>query len=160
MGQGLGDAGQNSKHDLNWTDEKLLIPSHLAKGFELGENGRISGDLDFTDDDSDDIMTQHEAERKASKGRGAAGPGRAAEKAAVDAQSTNEVTQRTFNENEVIGDFARDWNGKIRDRDQVLKSTHFRDNEGHAVNEKGYLIDEDNGGIRSKYTFDILFEGD
>ena len=156
MGQGLGDAGQNSKHDLNWTDEKLLIPSHQARGFELGENGRISGDLDFTDDDSDDIMSQHEAERKASKGRGA-------EKAAADAQSTNEVTielQRTFNENEVIGDFVRDWNGKIKDRDQVLKSTHFRDNEGHAVNEKGYLIDEDNGGIRSKYTFDILFEGD
>jgi hypothetical protein len=156
MGQGLGDAGQNSKHDLNWTDEKLLIPSHQARGFELGENGRISGDLDFTDDDSDDIMSQHEAERKASKGRGA-------EKAAADAQSTNEVAielQRTFNENEVIGDFVRDWNGKIKDRDQVLKSTHFRDNEGHAVNEKGYLIDEDNGGIRSKYTFDILFEGD
>ena len=116
MGQGLGDAGQNSKHDLNWTDEKRLIPSHLAKGFELGENGRISGDLDFTDDDSDDIMSQHEAERKASKGRGA-------EKAAADAQSTNEVTielQRTFNENEVIGDFVRDWNGKIKDRDQFL----------------------------------------
>lgn len=41
----------------------------------------------------------------------------------------------------------------------MLKSNYFRDNDGHAVNEKGYLIDEDNGGIRSKYTFDILFEG-
>ena len=85
MGQGLGDAGQNSQHDLNWTDEKPLNPSHLAEGFELGENGRISGDLVFTDDDSDDIMSQHEAERKALKGRGGAEPSEAAQKAAEDA---------------------------------------------------------------------------
>lgn len=76
-----------------------------------------------------------------------------------DAASATLINQRTFNENEVIGDFIRDWNGKIRDRDQILKRNYFRDKDGHAVNEKGYLIDEDNGGIRSKYTFDILFEG-
>ena len=34
---------------------------------------------------------------------------------------------------------------------------HFRDLDGNAVNERGYLIDEHSGDIRSRYTYDVVF---
>lgn len=66
------------------------------------------------------------------------------------------VNQRTFNENEIIGNFERDWTGGIKDRDFVIRKNHFQDNDGNAVNARGYLIDEE-GNLRSKYTFENVF---
>lgn len=57
-----------------------------------------------------------------------------------------------------MGNFPRDWSGRIIDRDFTLRKNHFRDLDGHVVNERGYLIDEDTGDIRSKYTFDVIFK--
>ena len=56
-----------------------------------------------------------------------------------------------------MGNFERDNNGRIINREMVLRKGHFRDQDNHVVNERGYLIDETTGDIRSRYTFDILF---
>lgn len=66
--------------------------------------------------------------------------------------------QRNFNENDIVGDFERDWSGQIVERDKVLRASHFEDKGGNVVNERGYLIDGDSGDIRSKYTFDVIFK--
>lgn len=39
----------------------------------------------------------------------------------------------------------------------MIWSRNFRDLDGALVNEKGYLINEVNGGIRSKYSFEDMF---
>lgn len=57
-----------------------------------------------------------------------------------------------------MGNFDRDWSGQIIDRDNVLRACHFEDKDGNVVNERGYLIDEDTGDVRSKYTFDVVFK--
>lgn len=67
------------------------------------------------------------------------------------------MNQRNFNENEIYGNFERDWKGKIKNRDYILKRQYFRDKDGQIVNEKGYLTDEIHGDLRSRYTFDVLF---
>jgi hypothetical protein len=65
---------------------------------------------------------------------------------------------RTFNINEVLGNFDRDWSGRIKNRDFILRKMHFRDLDGMIVNEKGYLIDPETGDIRSRYTFEVVFK--
>ena len=35
---------------------------------------------------------------------------------------------------------------------------YFRDRDGNAVNQRGYLIDETTGDLRSQYTFDVVFK--
>ena len=64
---------------------------------------------------------------------------------------------RNFNENDIMGNFDRDWSGQIIDRDNVLRECDFRDKDGNVVNERGYLIDIQTGDLRSKYTFDVVF---
>lgn len=70
---------------------------------------------------------------------------------------THAVNQRTFNENDILGNFERDWTGQIKDREYTLRKMHFRDLDGNAVNDRGYLIDEHSGDIRSRYTYDVVF---
>lgn len=109
---------------------------------------RVEGDLAFTDDEgSDDSAIGWEYHESIDQAR-----------QEWLKHNNEEITQRTFNENEIMGDFARDWTGKIIDRERLLKKLYFRDREGHVVNEKGYLIDEDCGDIRSRYSFDVIFE--
>ena len=65
---------------------------------------------------------------------------------------------RTFNVNEILGNFDRDWTGGIKDREYTLRKMNFRDKDGNLVNEKGYLIDEKTGDLRSRYSFDVVFK--
>lgn len=157
MGQGRlsdsGGAGTNlyDSQFLNQSDQQnLLQPAFVAKGIELS---RVSGDLDFTDDEEDNTRyLEKDPEAK-----------RMAEKIKIEnvqawiKDQTDTMNQRTFNENEIIGNFPRDWSGQIRDRDLTLRKSHFRDRDGNVVNERGYLIDEHTGDIRSRYTFDVVF---
>lgn len=70
------------------------------------------------------------------------------------------VNQRTFNENEVIGNFPRDNKGNIINRSQVIQRRNYRDLDGQLVNEKGYLINEMSGAIRSRYTYEDILIGE
>ena len=70
-----------------------------------------------------------------------------------------QLNQRTFNENEVIGNFVRDNEGRIKHRDEIQKRG-YRDLDGQMVNEKGYLINEVSGAIRSRYSWEDLFIGE
>ena len=70
-----------------------------------------------------------------------------------------QLNQRTFNENEVIGNFVRDSEGRIKHRD-VIQQRGYRDLDGQMVNEKGYLINEVSGAIRSRYSWEDLFIGE
>jgi len=67
------------------------------------------------------------------------------------------VNRRNFNINDINGRFKRDTAGRIINRDQVLREMGFKDLDGKPVNEKGYLIDEFTGMIRSKYNYENLF---
>lgn len=71
-----------------------------------------------------------------------------------------QVNQRSFNVFEVLGNFPLDSHGNIIDRERVILEQNFLDNDGLLVNEKGYLINEENGAIRSRYTYDDLFMPD
>ena len=73
-------------------------------------------------------------------------------------EGTDKLTQRSFNINEIMGNFERDWSGQIVNREHVLRQNHFRDREGMVVNEKGYLIDATTGDVRSRYTFEVVFK--
>jgi hypothetical protein len=68
------------------------------------------------------------------------------------------VHQRNFNENDIVGNFERDWKGQIIDRDNVLRASRYVDKDGNVVNERGFLIDESTGDIRSKYTYEVVFK--
>jgi len=57
-----------------------------------------------------------------------------------------------------MGNFDRDWSGQIVERDNVLRASHFEDKDGNVVNERGFLIDQHTGDLRSKYTFDVVFK--
>jgi len=67
------------------------------------------------------------------------------------------VNQRTFNVNDIIGDFKRDADGSIHDRDYTLSKSGYHDRKGNLVNDRGYLIDKNTGDVRSMYTFDVVF---
>ena len=70
------------------------------------------------------------------------------------------LNQRTFNENEVIGNFPRDVHGRIINRKEIVLQRNFRDYDGQLVNERGYLINELSGAIRSRYTYEDLLIGE
>ena len=70
------------------------------------------------------------------------------------------LNQRTFNENEVLGNFPRDDAGRIRERRERILKRNFRDFDGQLVNERGYLINEISGAIRSRYTYEDLLIGE
>ena len=40
----------------------------------------------------------------------------------------------------------------------VLRAARFVDRDGNVVNERGFLIDESTGDIRSKYTYEVVFK--
>ena len=69
------------------------------------------------------------------------------------------INQREFNENMCLGNFKRDECGKIIDRDRVIQQRNYRDRDEQLVNDKGYLINEQTGAIRSRYTYEDLFMG-
>ena len=69
-----------------------------------------------------------------------------------------EINQRSFNIFEVVGNFPMDSSGNIVDRDQTIIESNFLDRDGFLVNEKGFLINEVTGAIRSRYTYDDLFK--
>ena len=88
-------------------------------------------------------------------------------------RESSEINQRTFNENDVIGNFPRDRNGRIKmmtkikgekdriwNRKEIIYSRNFRDFDGQMVNERGYLINEVSGAIRSKYTYEDIMIGE
>jgi len=60
----------------------------------------------------------------------------------------------------VIGNFPRDEAGRIINRKEVIAKRNFRDFDGQLVNEKGYLINEKSGAIRSRYTFEDVLIGE
>ena len=70
------------------------------------------------------------------------------------------VNQRTFNENEVMGNFERDLNGRIKNLKEIIMKRNYRDLDGQLVNEKGYLINEMSGAIRSRYTYEDILIGE
>lgn len=44
------------------------------------------------------------------------------------------VNQRNFNENDIMGNFERDWAGKIINHEQTLRELKYKDLDGYAVN--------------------------
>ena len=123
------------------------------KGVELS---RISGDLDFSDDeDFNTKLLEKDPEAR-----------RLAEQVKIDnvqawlKDQSEVVNCRNFNENDIMGNFHRDWAGKIINQDQTLREMQFRDLDDHAVNKKGYLIDEETGDLRSKYTYEVVLKND
>jgi len=60
----------------------------------------------------------------------------------------------------VIGNFPRDWTGRIINRKEVIKSRNYRDLDGQLVNECGYLINNISGAIRNRYTFEDVLIGE
>lgn len=40
----------------------------------------------------------------------------------------------------------------------MLRKARFVDRDGNVVNERGFLIDENTGDIRSKYTYEVVFK--
>lgn len=120
------------------------------------ELSRISGDLDFSDDeDFNTKLLDKDPEAK-----------RLHEKTKIDNieawlnEQNNLINLRTFNENDIIGNFERDWAGKIIDEQNTLARMHFKDRDGLPVNQKGYLIDQETGDIISKYTFEVMFKNE
>jgi hypothetical protein len=58
---------------------------------------------------------------------------------------------------EVLGNFPLDSKGRIIDAKKVIWKNQFRDYDSQLVNEKGYLINEKTGAIRSRFTYEDLF---
>ena len=128
-----------------------MSPPPEAKGIELS---RVSGDLDFSDDEEFNAQyLERDPEAR-----------RLHEKVKIEnvqawiKDLSDSINQRTFNENDIIGNFEREWSGHIKEREYTLRKMYFRDRDGNAVNQRGYLIDETTGDIRSQYTFDVLFK--
>lgn len=67
------------------------------------------------------------------------------------------LNERNFHINEVLGNFPIDKFGQIINRKETIWKNHFRDLDDQLVNERGYLINEKTGAIRSRYTFEDLF---
>ncbi len=49
-----------------------------------------------------------------------------------------------------MGDFQRNWRGKIIKRKETLALTNSKDLRGRPVNERGYLINENHGYIMNR----------
>lgn len=67
------------------------------------------------------------------------------------------INRRNFNIFSVLGNFLLDSYGRIINRKQVLEDMDFKDFDGLAVNERGFLINESTGAIYNKFTFEDLF---
>ena len=92
-----------------------------ARGIELS---RISGDITFTDDEDDNNLDQDpEAKRLAERLK-------FENVQAWIKDQSDRINQRNFNENDIVGNFERDWRGKIIDRDNVLRKCNFKDRDG------------------------------
>lgn len=74
-------------------------------------------------------------------------------------RENSELNQRNFNINDVLGNFPRDLEGRIKDRKLIFRR-NFRDFDGQMVNERGYLINEISGAIRSRYTYEDMMIGE
>ena len=149
------DASEHTGTDIDPQDassqlsiEGDFMPPPLdPKGIELS---RVSGELDFTDDEDDISARDPEAKKLAEQFK-------IENVQAWIKDQSDTINQRNFNANDIIGNFPRDWRGQIADRDIVLREAGRRDRAGNAVNERGYLIDEHTGDVRSRYTFDVVF---
>ena len=75
-------------------------------------------------------------------------------------RENSELNQRNFNYNDVMGNFKRDVHGRIKDRNEIILQRNFRDLDGQMVNERGYLINEESGAIRSKFTYEDMMIGE
>jgi hypothetical protein len=108
--------------EINLTQEDLeRINRELAEdrnsGFTKGiELSRVSGDLDFTSDEDaiGNAFNDEEAVKIAKKYQMENVDGWIKDQATA-------VNRRTFNENEIMGNFERDWTGAIKDRDYVIR---------------------------------------
>lgn len=78
-----------------------MMPPIDAKGIELS---RVSGDLDFSEDDVN-MDNDSEAKRRAEKVKFEN------VQAWIKDQTSDAVHQRNFNENDILGNFERDWKG-------------------------------------------------
>mmetsp|Transcript_33625 Transcript_33625/g.51836 ORF Transcript_33625/g.51836 Transcript_33625/m.51836 type:complete len:147 (-) Transcript_33625:1418-1858(-) len=135
--------------NLNISNEPLLGLPGQQKGIELS---RVSGDLDLSEsEDNDNVLGRDPLAREM------------AEKLKIEnvkawiQDSSDSVNIRNFNENDIIGNFERDWSGKIDERHFVLSRANYIDRDGNVVNDRGYLIDEHTGDIRSRYSFEVMF---
>eukprot|EP00347_Sterkiella_histriomuscorum_P010553 403375847 len=72
---------------------------------------------------------------------------------------TEYFNQRTFNINDILGDFVRSpfKGGILNKKDQVI-SNNLRDMKGRPVNRRGYLVDENVGCVISKYNLNLMFK--
>ena len=76
-----------------------------AKGIELS---RVSGDLDFTDDEEEENAKFLERDPEAKR---MADLVKMENVQAWIKDQTHAVNQRMFNENDILGNFERDWTG-------------------------------------------------
>jgi hypothetical protein len=135
--------------ELDQTGQQLMVPPDQVKGIELS---RVSGDLVFTDEEESERLFAMDP-----KAREQAEKHKIENVQAWIKDKTDKLNQRTFNVNEILGNFPREWTGRITNRDHVLRKSHFKDLDGQIVNDRGYLINED-GDIISKYTYETVFK--
>lgn len=67
-----------------------------------------------------------------------------------------DLNRRNFNIFSVLGNFPLDHMGRIINRKQLLEDMDYKDFDGRPVNNKGFLINETNGKVYSKFTWDDL----
>jgi hypothetical protein len=116
----------------------------------MNDNGiatsRVDGELDFTDDEDDLVADAPEEKRR-----------KIENVRAWIKDLSDSINHRSFNENDLLGTFKRDWCAAIPDREYLLKKHGFKDLDGNCVNARGYLIDDHTGDVRSRYTFEVMF---
>ena len=66
--------------------------------------------------------------------------------------------QRTFNINDIFGDFIFDWRGTLVNRKKQICANGNKDMNGKPANDRGYLINIDGGGyIINKHNMNLMF---
>ena len=88
-----------------------MPPPLDPKGIELS---RVSGELDFTDDDDDISARDPEAKKLAEQFK-------IENVQAWIKDQSDTINQRNFNANDIMGNFPRDWRGQILDRENTLR---------------------------------------
>ena len=143
-----GDKSHLFNEMQSFDNLKFLHPDE-GKGIECS---RVSGELDFSEDEDPEVSLQKDLDAR-----------EAAEKlriknvqAWINDQSDS-VNIRSFNINDIIGSYERDWSGQIVERDYVLHNSNFIDQNGNTVNPKGYVINEATDDIRNKYNYEVVF---
>lgn len=66
--------------------------------------------------------------------------------------------QRTFNINDILGDFVFDWKGTLVKRKDQLIQNNYRDMNGRPVNNRGYIINQELGCVINKYNQNLMFK--